>query len=95
MAPDADAQNALTPLLGEVIVLDMSSRYVVLGTLESIGGSFLRLVEADVHDLRDTSTTRDSYVLDARRFGVSAGRTEAWIRIDDVVGVSRLDAVIV
>ena len=85
----------LSRLVGQPLVLDMASRYVVLGTLVEATPRFVILSDADVHDLRDTSTTRDSYVLDARRFGISVSRSEAWIRIEEIVGISRLDAVVV
>lgn len=89
-SPDPDLRS----LIDETVVLDLSSRYVILGTLRSVSEAFLVLGDADAHDLRDTSTTRDSYVLDACRHGVSIGRREVWVRVDEIVALSRLEDVI-
>ena len=93
--PCPEAPPELASLTGEAVVLDMASRYVFLGTLVAVRPSFLLLGDADAHDLRDTSTTRDSYVLDARQHGISVSRREVWVRLEQVVGVSRLSDVIV
>ena len=87
---DESSAAGIESLIGETLVLDMASRYVVLGTLDRVSPSFFVLRDADVHDLRDTPTTRDMYVLDARQHGISVGRVEVWIRIDEVVALSRL-----
>ncbi|HXT58231.1 MAG TPA: hypothetical protein VN699_06325 [Pirellulales bacterium] len=81
-------------LFGELVVLDLSSPFVVLGRLVERQGEFLVLGEADIHDLRDTQTTREKYVLACRGHGISSNRRWAWVSMRDVVGVSRLDDVI-
>ena len=40
------------------IVVDCRSTYVAIGTLLSVGVDYLELGDADMHDLRDTDTTR-------------------------------------
>src|SRR5260370_460712 len=52
----------LEELIGQKIVVDMSSPLVCLGTLVKIDDAFLELKNADIHDLRDTDTTRENYV---------------------------------
>lgn len=86
---------ALETLFGEVVVLDLESRFVCVGTLMERQGEYLLLSEADVHDLRDTPSTRDQYVLHCRRDGMTANRQWAWIRADEVIGMSRLSDVVV
>lgn len=81
-------------LVGQVVVLDLASPYVVLGKLVEKQAEFLLLEEADVHDLRDTQTTREKYVLACRGHGISPNRRWAWVALREVVGVSRLDDVI-
>ena len=46
------------------------------------------------HDLRDTATTREEYVVAARRHGVAPNRTKVFVRTGDVVSVSALSDVI-
>lgn len=81
-------------LFNELVVLDLSSPFVVLGRLVERQGEFLLLQEADIHDLRDTQTTREKYVLAARGHGISPNRRWTWVSLREVVAISRLDDVI-
>lgn len=82
-------------LLGQEVVLDLASRFVCVGRLEAAEGDYLLLVAADVHDLRDTSTTRERYVRDCVQHGVNPNRQRTWIRLAEVVAISRLADVVV
>jgi hypothetical protein len=77
-------------LVGQLIVLDMTSPWVFVGRLIASKGDFLVLEGADAHDLRDTSTTREKYILDCREHGVNENRRQVWVNLREVVGVSRL-----
>lgn len=79
--------------LGEAIVLDMASPYVILGTLSRVDHLFVRLTDADVHDLRDSKSTRELYVLEARRHGVRINRDVVAVRIAEIVSFSLLSDV--
>jgi hypothetical protein len=81
-------------LSGALVVLDTSSPYVILGRVQREVANWLVLTEVDVHDLRDTPTTREKYILDSRLHGIRANRREAWVRLAEVVAVSRLEDVI-
>ena len=81
-------------LVGHLIVLDMASPWVYLGRLVAAHADYLLLEGVDAHDLRDTSTTREKYLLDCREHGVSENRRQAWVSLRDVVGVSRLEDVL-
>ena len=81
-------------LLDRVVVLDMSSPYVFIGTLVSHDLHHVILEDADVHDLRDTATTRELYVLGAKRLGVRSNRKRVFVRCEEIVGVSALDDVL-
>lgn len=86
--------SALKTLVGQVIVLDLASQYVILGTYRGSDGPYYLVDDADIHDLRDTATTRDLYVLDAKRHGVNCNRRRVLVRCEGVVGISLLAAVI-
>lgn len=79
--------------LGEVVVLDMQSSYVFIGTLTEIDHRYLGLSQVDVHDLRDSSTTREVYVHEIRVHGLAPNRTRAIVQRDQIVSLSRLDEV--
>jgi len=81
--------------VGHTVVLDMCSPYVVLGQLTAARADCLVLVEVDIHDLRDTNTTREKYVLDSRMHGIRANRRQAMVRLADVVSISLLEDVLV
>ncbi len=60
-------------LLNVEVVLDVAGPYVYLGRLVDGDAKFLALADADVHDLRDTATTREEYVIAAP--GMASRRT--------------------
>jgi small nuclear ribonucleoprotein (snRNP)-like protein len=85
--------SPLTDLLGAEVVIDLRSTYVCLGTLHAIDGEFLELINADLHDFRDGSATREIYVYDALRLGIRRNRARMLLRMAEVVAIARLDAV--
>ena len=80
--------------VGREVILDVSSPYVYVGTFKGSSPHCLILEDADVHDLRDTSTTRELYVQEAKRLGVNRNRKRVLVRIDEIVSVSALEDVI-
>ncbi len=89
-----NGSSAFETLLGQVVVIDLTSRFVVVGKLRGVEGPYYIVEEADLHDLRDTTTTRDIYVLDAKRHGVNSNRKRVFVRCEGVVGLSRLADVV-
>ena len=88
------SDGGLDALLQKEVVVDLASRYVVLGVLTGEEGAYLVLEDADVHDLRDSTTTREQYVVEARRHGVQANRKCTRLRKEEVVCIGRLEDVI-
>jgi small nuclear ribonucleoprotein (snRNP)-like protein len=83
----------LSQLIGRAVVLDVAASYVYVGTLREFDHRYLVLADADVHDLRDTTTTRDLYVLEARRHGVNVNRRSVLVNREQVVSLSALNDV--
>jgi small nuclear ribonucleoprotein (snRNP)-like protein len=81
--------NLLAGLMGQVVVVDLKSSYVCLGTLVSCDELFLELKDADLHDFRDSSATREVYVYDSARLGIHRNRARVLIRLDDVIALTR------
>jgi hypothetical protein len=90
----SEAAPSFEHLFGENVVIDLSSPYVYLGRLVEARGDFLLLSDADAHDLRDTATTREKYVLAARGHGINANRRWVWVSRREIVGISRLEDVV-
>lgn len=81
--------------IGQNVVVDVESMFVYVGRLKEVREKTLILKTADVHDLRDSTTTRELYVRDARVHGIQPNRNRVLIRLEQVVSISLLDDVIV
>ena len=84
----------LEEMLGEKVVVDLRSAFVCLGTLQRLDEQFLELRNADLHDLRDTETTRELYVAESRATGVKRNRKRVLLVRTEIVAVSRLEDVV-
>jgi small nuclear ribonucleoprotein (snRNP)-like protein len=81
-------------LIGEKVVIDLRSRYVALGTLQRADELYLELKNADMHDLRDTDTTRELYVVDSKVTGIKRNRKRVFVVRGEVVAIAKLDDVV-
>jgi small nuclear ribonucleoprotein (snRNP)-like protein len=84
----------LDEFLDQKVVIDLVSPYVCLGRLVSYDEHFLELKGADLHDLRDTDTTRELYVADSAATGIKRNRKRVLIRRNEVVAISKLEDVV-
>jgi hypothetical protein len=84
----------LEELIGEKVVLDLHSNYVCLGTLRAFNEHYYELQNADVHDMRDTQTTRENYIAESQATGIKRNRKRVWIVRGDVVAIARLADVV-
>lgn len=80
----------LEEFLNEKVVVDLKSPFVCLGTLSRIEDHFLELKGADLHDLRDTDTSRENYVAASVRTGIKRNRKKVLLFRADVIAISRL-----
>ncbi|MBX6315396.1 MAG: hypothetical protein IRY99_21170 [Isosphaeraceae bacterium] len=84
-----DESPRLAALVGQKVVLDLSSPYVCLGTLIGGDATYFELADADLHDLRDSRATREIYVYDSARLGIRRNRARVLIKRSEVVAVTR------
>ena len=84
----------LDEFLDQKVVLDFRSEFVCLGTLRKVDEHFLELRIADLHDLRDTDTSRENYVAASVATGIKRNRKRLLVSRADVVAISRLDDVV-
>ena len=89
MQPTDTPTPELDALVGQVVVLDLRSSYVCLGSLVAVGPLFFAMADADLHDFRDSSATREVYVYDSARLGIRRNRASVLVRRDEVVAVTR------
>jgi hypothetical protein len=79
---------------GQKVVIDLRSTFVCCGTLKRIDDMWLELRDADLHDLRDTQSSRELYVADSRATGVKRNRKRVLVARAEVVAVALLDDVV-
>ena len=84
----------LHELIGERVVIDLRSPFVCLGTLLRLDEHYLELKNADLHDLRDTDTSRENYVAASLATGIKRNRKRVMIFRSDVVALTRFDDVV-
>ena len=93
-AARADAEAAaLAKLIGQPVVLDCRGPIVYIGTLESITEAFYELKDADVHEMLDGRSSKEIYLMDARKYGVRKNRAQVLVRRIEVVSISLLEDV--
>ena len=81
-------------LIGQVVVIDLVSPYVCLGTFAGLDRDFLEIRDADLHDLRDSTKTRELYVYDSLGLGIRRNRTRVLVRRSEVVALTRFSDVV-
>jgi len=77
-------------MLGQGVVVDLRSEFVCLGTLHRYDDQFLELHHADMHDLRDSDSTRESYTAMALATGIKRNRKRVLLARAEVVAVALL-----
>ena len=83
----------LSDCIGQVVVIDTDTNHLHVGTLASADEWFYELTDADVHDGTETTTTRDVYIINVRKYGIKKNRDRVLIRRDRVVSLSLLSDV--
>lgn len=83
----------LEEFVGRKVVIDFRSEFVCLGLLKAVDDHFLDVRNCDLHDLRDTDSTRENYVAAAVATGVKKNRKRVLLSRSDVVAVALLDDV--
>jgi small nuclear ribonucleoprotein (snRNP)-like protein len=84
----------LEELMGDKVVVDLRSAFVCLGTLQGVDEHFLELHNADLHDLRDTETTREIYVAESKATGIKRNRRRVLLVRSEIIAVCRLDDIV-
>lgn len=84
----------LEELIGSIVVVDLRSPFVCLGTLARFDELHLEICDADLHDLRDTGSSRENYVAAAVTTGIKRNRERVLLARADVVAIAKLDDVV-
>jgi len=91
---DATDTPNLGDFLGRKVVIDFRAEYVCLGTLKSIGEHFLELRNADLHDLRDTDTSRENYIAACVITGIKRNRKKLLVTRGEIVAIADFEDIV-
>jgi len=81
-------------LVGKTVVVDTDSRFVYLGRLDRVEPEFVVMKDVDVHDRRESPSTKEQYIMDTKKFGVKPNRKEVSVRKTMVISISTLDDIL-
>ncbi len=87
-------KEELKKFIKKPIVVDTRSAWIYIGTLEKVLEGSIVLSHVDVHDSRETRTSKEEYVLESRVSGIKANRDSVYINLDYLVSFSALTDVI-
>ncbi len=80
--------------LDQKVVIDLHSPFVCLGTLKRVDDGFFEIINADLHDLRDTNTSRENYIAESKLTGIKRNRKKILVSRRDIISVSLLAEVV-
>ena len=87
------APDPLEALIGAVVVVDLDGPWLAFGRLTGLSPAWIELSEADLHDMREGSSSRDVYALETQKHGVRVNRRRVVLSLAQVIAVSRLEEV--
>ncbi len=80
-------------LISQLVVVDLDGPWVAFGRLAQAGPGWIELAEADLHDMREGTSTRDVYALETQKLGVRVNRRRVLLPVSQIIALSRLDDV--
>lgn len=89
-----ESENGILKYQGQNIVVDTSSHFIFIGKLLDVEEYFLSLADADVHDSRESPSTKEKYILDSKKMGVRVNRKKVYVRRGEIISISLLEDVI-
>jgi hypothetical protein len=84
----------LDRFIGREVVVDTSSPLVFIGTLKKTGADYIEMEDVDVFDQSRCASTKDVYLISAKKTGVRKNRRSTVVRTAVIVSVSPLDDII-
>jgi small nuclear ribonucleoprotein (snRNP)-like protein len=90
---ESDAET-LSQFVNKPVVLDTRASFIYIGILSAVDEWFYTLTEVDVHDHSESTSTKEMYIIDTRRFGIRENRKKVLVRKNEVISISLLSDVI-
>jgi small nuclear ribonucleoprotein (snRNP)-like protein len=83
-------KEALEKYLKQKIVIDTRSSLIYMGVLENILEDAVELSDVDVHENKDTTSTKEVYVMESSKSGIIPNRNKVFVNMDFIVSFSLL-----
>ena len=84
----------LKDYLNKVVVLDTDSHWLYIGTLKTVEKDCYLMENVDAHDLRETTTNRQNYLIGVKAHGLVINRKMVKVSKEKVVGISKLEDIL-
>lgn len=88
------ADQSLSPLLGQEVVLDTAGSIIYLGRLVEVNAEGYWLEDADVRDRVEGHASKERYLIEARLQGIRPSRKRVFVLRSTVISVSALADII-
>ena len=85
--------ESLKKYIGEKIVVDTRSPWTYIGKLDEVFADSIVLIDVDVHDNNDTTATKEIYLFNSRKTGITSNREKVYVNIDYIVSFSPFESV--
>ena len=86
--------DPLERFVNEQVILDTTTPIVYIGKLVEVADHAFVLTDTDMHDCRDGHASKEHYLAEASRDGVTVNRREVIVMKYAVISVSRLADVV-
>ena len=84
----------LKDYLNKIVVLDTDSRWLYIGILKAIEEDCYVIEDVDAHDLKETTTSRQNYLIEAKTHGLIVNCKIVRVCKEKVIGISRLEDIL-
>lgn len=75
---------------GHVLAVDLCDGSVLYGTIKSATHDAIFFMDADLHDMRESNSSKEVYGLETQDIGVRINRKECTIPLDKIISVCLL-----
>lgn len=79
---------------GKVSIVDTDSSYIYIGYITGKESDYIIMSDVDVHDIKEGSSTKEQYIIMAKKIGVKPNRKKVYILKDKILSISLLEEVI-
>lgn len=85
----------LQKFIGEEVIIDTKSSMVYIGLLKKVTDYFIEIDEVDVHDMNSSTSNKEIYAMESKKFGIKKNRANVNIFMREVISISKLEDVFV